>query len=161
MNEFELRRQLRALPRERTPVRDLYPAIEARLTRPPAARRSVWQRPWVLAASLALFAVLLAPLLRAPMAPGPDSASSVSALSPAGDDLSGPAAALVAEYQAALAQLAAPLPGRLQPVAEQLDVELRELQLALEQQPDSPLLLRQLRRAFDQRLRLGQRSVLG
>jgi hypothetical protein len=60
MNEFEMRRSLAQLPRSRTPGRDLWPAIEARLDQAGSTRqRQRW--PWLALAAAAVLAVALLP----------------------------------------------------------------------------------------------------
>lgn len=153
MNEFELRSQLRGLRVDREPDRDLWPGIESRV--PPRRARSLW--PWALAASLAVAAVGLAvmrPLLQ-PEAPA------VAQAEARARPMAREAEAMALNYRAALAELAGrPLPAELRPVARELDDSVREIRLALEEAPDSRLLLEQLRRTYDRRLRLGQRGQL-
>jgi hypothetical protein len=49
----------------------------------------------------------------------------------------------------------------LRGVADQLDRDAERLREALHNQPESLALLHQLRRTYDQRLRLSQRLLLG
>lgn len=159
MNELELRQALRGLRQDRDPAHDLWPGIATRL--PPAA--SPRRRPWLplaLAAASALVAVLVTRL------PAPDSGltpnTAVATAGAAPGPLLREADVMIVEYRAALAELSqAPLPLPLRPLADQLDDGARELRNALEHNPQSLDLLHQLRRTYDQRLRLSQRAALG
>jgi hypothetical protein len=171
-DELELLRRLRQLPRERTPSRDLWAAIDARIGDTPAvattAPRNRWA--WVglaAAASLAI-AIGLAPRTAtqpASIATSHDAVAPVAA-SPAHDGGNGlarrEAEAITIEYQLALASFAdAPLPPELDAAATELDVSARQLREALRDQPDATYLLDQLRRTYDHRLKLAQRAMLG
>lgn len=89
MNEFELRRSLSELPRSRTPARDLWPAVDARIgspvTQSPASR---WH--WLALAAAALLAVALLPQQLGdrvdPLAPG-DQQTASAAAAPRGEPL--------------------------------------------------------------------------
>jgi hypothetical protein len=167
MNEFELRRQLRALDRERSPEQDLWPTIATRIAALPARRAPVpqWSR-WAVAALL-LVAVGAALRWMAPqpsptadeaaVAIAPEPPSTVTVRSP----LLREADALNLQYRAALAEFAAPLPRELQPAATTLNASAAELRAALSEHPDNPYLLNQLRRTYDLRLRLNQLASLG
>ena len=81
MNEFELRRSLSELPRSRTPARDLWPAVDARIgspvTQSPASR---WH--WLALGAAALLAVAVLPQQLGDMfdtpAPGDSPAATVA-----------------------------------------------------------------------------------
>ena len=181
MNEFDLHRGLRTLPRDREPGRDLWPAIAARIHEPRAStphdpdcgsgvsrdtpsqadrgsRRS--HRGWLALAASLLLAALLAPLLwnQAPVPPSTvahTSAGSMRGLQPYAD-------AMTLEYVAALDQLGGPvLPPALAPVVTELDSSATQIRAALRQDPGATYLLDQLRRTYDQRLRLTQLAVAG
>ena len=148
MNDFTLRQSLRALRTPQPPERDLWPEIAARLTARP--RRRSWL-PLALAASL-LAAV---PALWLLQDAGP-------AAVPPAEEMAREADAMSLHYRAALAELSAvPLPPSLRDAAEQLDVQAEQLREALHAHPGSVALLQQLRRTYDQRLRLSQRVALG
>lgn len=153
MGETELRWQLRQLPREIEPPRDLWPGIAARLERRPS-RRNRWWVGLALAASLVL-AVGLGVRLSSP---GPD-----QALAGGGAGLvNREAAALTREYEAALVQFqGAPMPAPLVPALDTLDRSAAEIRVALAADPDAVFLLDQLRRTYARRLSLTQRAVIG
>lgn len=159
MNELELRQALRGLRQDRDPAHDLWPGIATRLPAVASPRRRPWL-PLALAAASALVAVLVTRL------PAPDSGltpnMAVATAAAAPGPLLREADVMIVEYRAALAELSqAPLPLPLRPLADQLDDGARELRDALEHNPQSLDLLHQLRRTYDQRLRLSQRAALG
>jgi hypothetical protein len=168
MNEFEMRRHLRALRTERTPSRDLWPAIAAGLEprgttasprpAPPATGRRHWAG-WAIAASLVGAMVLLWPLRTAHETAAPPE---LAARAPAVDPLRWQADALRLEYSLAIAQLAEiPLPPELRPAARELKDSEQSLREALRADPGSTYLLGQLRRTYEQQLRLSQLAALG
>lgn len=146
MNEFEWRRQLRGLRQPQIPPRDLWPSIEAALTRaeqdhespkeapvsaPPRVRRLThWLAGTAVAASLLLAGNAA---WRARQAPVAAPTTSMSAVSPTRWKPSDP---------------------RLAGAAIELDAAQMELKLALEQAPDSPVLQRLLDRTEMQQTKL-------
>ena len=154
-----LRWQLRALRRDELPVTDPWPAIAGRLASARAeplatpAPRPVgprWGVPVALAATLAL-ALGFAGWWQA--APSPSAPSLVQR----------EATGLTLQYQAALAEVdAAATPSTLavQPAFDELDHSARLILDALARDPDSRLLLEQLRRTYSHRLALAQRVAL-
>lgn len=168
MSELDLRWQLRQLPREITPTRDLWPDIAARLPPlsqlPRKSRRPLWQG-LAIAASLSL-AVGIA------WFGSPESGSPPS--DPQARLVEGEANAMIREYQSALAQLG-PL-GQLDPPDTQalhdpaltdrvrsdlatLDHSADSIRAALKADPDSTFLLEQLKRTYARRLSLTQRAL--
>jgi len=148
-----LRWQLRALRRDETPGRDLWPGIAAALTsQRPAPRRRPWLAPAAMAASLLLVVGVLgwqqasnAPF--APFAPAPSETL-----------VQREADGLIRSYQAALQEFApVSAAGSLQPTIAVLDRDVALIRDALEQAPNSRLLLEQLRRTYAHRLALAQR----
>lgn len=152
MSDHQLRWQLRQLPREIDPPRDLWPDIAARLERPAAPRRRPWLSVLAMAASLCL-AVGLAWQLRAPATPKPDFRAEL---------VQREAEALTREYQAALDQFeGAPLPPPLEPALATLDRSAADIRVAIASDPEAVFLLDQLRRTYARRLTLTQRAVTG
>ncbi len=151
MNDLLERQALRALRQDRQPARDLWPGIAARLG-PRATRRA---GPWWFALAASLLLAMPAVLLwQGP--PGTTTQDST----PAG--LVRDADAMAIQYQAALAEVsAAPLPLPLRGIADDLERDAERLHRALEADPQALLVLHQLRRTYDQRLRLSQRAALG
>jgi len=150
-----LRWQLRALRRDEAPARDLWAGIAAALpAQPRAARSGNRLAPIALAASLVL-AVGAVGWWQAGRAPGPSAAAAgaMQAVLMARE-----ASGLTRQYEAALQELApVTRPGSLQPTFAVLDRDAALIRSALEQAPDSRLLLTQLRRTYARRLALAQR----
>ena len=167
MTESELRLQLRGLRRDLEPATDLWPGIQARIDRLPAQAAASPARgkhatrfaPWALAASLVL-AVGVAWRMQPPPAPaattGIDIVGAVS--------IDREAAAMTAEYRAALQELQASTPRRSvarpeQPALRELDLSALQIRDALAMDPQSRCLLERLRRTYSLRLELTQRAI--
>lgn len=152
MSDNQLRWQLRQLPREIDPPRDLWPGIASRLERPAAPRRRPWFAVFAVAASLSL-AVGLAWQLRTPEPPQADFRVEL---------VQREAEALTREYQAALDQFeGAPVPAPLEPALATLDRSAADIRVAIASDPEAVFLLDQLRRTYARRLTLTQRAVTG
>lgn len=150
MSETELRWQLRQLPREIEPPRDLWPGIAARL---PSARPARKGRGWL--AGLAIAASLC-------LAVGIAWAPRTAPVEPQAELVRREAQALTREYQTALAQFeGAPLPAPIEPALATLDQSVVEIRRALDRDPGAHYLLDQLRRTYSRRLSLTQRAVTG
>jgi len=152
MTETDLRWQLRQLPREIDPPRDLWPQIAAGIgpqqARPP--------RRWLVGLSLAASLLLAAGLLwRAP------SANTFSA-NPNAAIVKAQSRAISDEYQAALRQFdGAPLSPVYRASLQSLDRSLVEIHRAIAADPRSLFLLEQLQKTYSRRLALTQRAVTG
>jgi hypothetical protein len=152
MSDNELRWQLRQLPREIDPPRDLWPGIADRLQRPAAPRRRPWFAALAVAASLCV-AAGLAWQLRQPGGPAPDFRAEL---------VQREAEALTREYQAALDQFqGAPMPEPLVPALATLDRSAADIREAIASDPEAVFLLDQLRRTYSRRLSLTQQAVTG
>ena len=146
-----LRWQLRALRQDATPSHDLWPGITARLAQPaPVRAPQRWLRPIALAASLVLAVGTMGWFARTT---GPVTAPVVSESTLVQREAEG----LTRQYQAALLEIQAPMPASLQPTAETLDRNVALIRAAIVRDPDSVLLLEQLRRTYAHRLALAQR----
>ena len=146
-----LRWQLRALRRDDAPARDLWPGIASALpARQPAPRRATWLAPAAIAATL-LLVVGVVGVWQAGRSPMASAFSSESLVQREADGLT-------RQYRAALQELA-PMssPGSLQPAFAVLDRDAALIRSALDQAPDSRLLLDQLRRTYARHLALAQR----
>lgn len=155
MTETDLRWQLRQLPREIEPSRDLWPGIAAAIERRPATRANRWiWSSMAMAASLLLVAGLAWKQRATPLPmPSPDASALVVATE---------SRALTDEYQAALRQYkGAPVPEAIAPTLGELDRSVAQIQRAIARDPDSVFLLEQLRRTYSTRLALTQRAVAG
>lgn len=142
----DLRFQLRALRRDEPPAADLWPGIEARLQRPAPAVRV----PWLALAASLLLAVGLTGLWRGDGGgQGPTAAVRGTA-------------ELTSQYRAALRRV----PGAARsptfaPALHELDRSADDIRRALARDPDSRLLIEQLRRTYARRLALSQRALYG
>ena len=155
MTETDLRWQLRQLPREMEPGRDLWPGIAAAIEQRPLRRssRSAWTF-LAMAASVLLAAGLVWKTQPAATpAPGTDPAAMVVASE---------SRAVTNEYQAALRQYkGAPIPDSMQASLGELDRSVAQIQRAIAADPKSVFLLDQLRKTYSRRLELTQRAVTG
>lgn len=179
-----LRWQLRALRRDAPPTRDLWPGIAARLGEqaPPAAAqtpvvaaeaqatalvtalrarettRNRWMAPFALAASVAALAIGIAGQYRAQ----PETSVPVAAQAKAPASLvQREADGMTRQYQAAIREIAPATEQAkvMQPAFDELDRNAALILDALAHDPDSRLLLEQLRRTYARRLALAQRVV--
>ena len=152
--DADLRWQLRQLPRELDPARDLWPGIAAGID----SRRQRAPRRWVFALAMAASLVLavgvwmrIAPLHRE--AAPPDLTAQV---------VRREAHAMTQQYQAAMRELeGAPVPATLAPSLQTLDQSAAQIRQAIAADPDSVLLLQQLRKTYSRRLALTQRAFTG
>jgi hypothetical protein len=152
-----LRWQLRAMRRDEPPGRDLWPGIAERIQAQPrqvAPQRPRWLAPVAMAATLAL-AVGVVGFWRTggntptnPGAPRGPQASLVQL----------EAQGMARQYQAALIEVGSGRPpAELQPAFDELDRNAALILDALARDPDSRLLLEQLRKTYARRLALAQR----
>ncbi|MDR0183030.1 hypothetical protein [Lysobacter arvi] len=152
-----LRWQLRAMRRDQEPERDLWAGIAERIQAQPRQAeppRRRWIAPVAMAATL-VFAVGLVGLWRiggqVPVGPGagPAQGETLVQLEAQG---------MTRQYQAAMIEVG---PGRppaeLQPAFDELDRNAALILDALAHDPDSRLLLEQLRKTYARRLALAQR----
>ena len=162
-----LRWQLRGLRREQVPEADLWPGIAGRLGPRHAVARThrprAWTLPAALAATLALalgFGGWQQGLLRdQPAAPLPLAATADATHTLVQRE----AAAMTRQYQAALVEVDGTAPDvklALQPTFDELDRNASLILDALAHDPDSRLLLQQLRRTYSHRLALAQRLAI-
>ncbi|WP_133501972.1 hypothetical protein [Cognatilysobacter terrigena] len=148
-----LRWQLRAQRRDIALPADLWPGIAARLEAPAprAARRG--PMPWFAMAASVLLAI------------GAGSLVQRTGVTPIDTIAHREAQTLTSEYDRALrsmpATAKAPSSPELAPAIAELDRSARQIRRALERDPDSRLLLDQLRRTYTLRLSLSQRAVVG
>lgn len=179
-----LRWQLRALRRDAPPSRDLWTGIAARLgeQRPPVAvgapadaaesqpsapvialrpretRRNRWMAPFALAASVAALAIGIAGQYRVdPRSSAPLAAEAKAPASLVQREADG----MTRQYQAAIREIAPATEQAkaMQPAFDELDRNAALILDALAHDPDSRLLLEQLRRTYARRLALAQRVV--
>ena len=167
-----LRWQLRALRRDTPPAHDLWPGIAARLATQdtaatpaiaPGPRRTRWVQPLAMAASVLLVAGAVGWMGSSGFRTAPSEPSPTLVQREAEN--------LTVQYQAALQELGqrdrrdpvagiaanARVPSNLKPTFEALDRDAALIRRALSRDPDSTLLLEQLRRTYAHRLALTQR----
>ena len=156
-----LRLALRGLRQDRDPGRDLWPGIEARIHALPQASVPVspprrWAWPLAMAASMLLSAGVAWQMrpADAPVA-GPTVEERVAVTL-----VQREASTLTVQYQAALRELEfQPVPANWQPGLDALDRSAAEIRSALQQNPDSRLLLERLRETYTRRLALSRRAL--
>ncbi|HEV8694524.1 MAG TPA: hypothetical protein VGQ93_10155 [Lysobacter sp.] len=154
-NEFPdtLRWQLRGLRQEVEPARDLWTGIAARLPaqQPTMAARKPHR--WLMPAAMAASALLVVGTVGW-FARSPDNAATAQGPTLVQREADG----MTRQYQAALQEMqAAPMPASLKPTIDELDRDAAMIRAALARDPDSLLLLEQLRRTYAHRLALAQR----
>ncbi|OHE84091.1 MAG: hypothetical protein A2579_07860 [Lysobacterales bacterium RIFOXYD1_FULL_69_11] len=165
MESDSLRWSLRALRRDVAPPPATWDSIAARIAatpQQPVSRPRRWAVPVALAASLAgALAIGTAWNVVQPSGErSTDAAATPVALAATGD-VQRQAQGMVREYQAALAEVGrVPVSPALQPGLAELDRNAAQILAALQQDPDSALLLQQLRRTYSRRLALSQRAAL-
>jgi len=143
-----LRWQLRALRRDEVPAHELWPGIAARLQAQQPVRRR-WLVPTAIAASLLLVVGVLGRFGAPATSPATESGATL---------VQREADGMTRQYQAALQELApAGVPTTLQPTFDDLDRNAALIRNAIADDPDSRLLLEQLRRTYAHRLALAQR----
>jgi hypothetical protein len=143
-----LRWQLRALRRDEAPAHELWPGIAARLQAQQPVRRR-WLVPTAIAASLLLVVGVLGQFDTPATSPATETGATL---------VQREADGMTRQYQAALQELAATgVPTTLQPTFDDLDRNAALIRDALLHDPDSKLLLEQLRRTYARRLALAQR----
>ena len=171
IGEAELRMALRGLRRDAVPGIDLWPGIAARIAALPreavpvlAPRRSQWLWPLATAASL-LLAVGVSWKLQ-PAEPSPAMSGTPIATASVIDTrrqvplAQREAETLTVQYRAALRELDAhPVPAGWEPGLEALDRSAAEIRGALQQDPNSRLLLQRLRDTYTRRLALSRRAL--
>ena len=161
----ELRWQLRGLRFDEAPGRDLWPGIAARLAAVPAGSavppdralggRNPRPRAGLLPAALAASVILAVGWLVEQYSGSVSAGTSV---------VQREAAEMSGQYRAAIDQAAGPgtpVPASLQAAFDELDRNAGLILDALAEDPDSRLLLQQLRRTYDHRLQLARRAALG
>ncbi|GAB2517161.1 hypothetical protein [Lysobacter humi (ex Lee et al. 2017)] len=148
-----LRWQLRTMRQDVQPANDLWPGIAARLAEPQAraaAPTAHWRPAFAVAATVVL-AVASVALLSSRYRPEPPDTTALRA-----------AQTLEAEYRDAFRSLgSAPSTDPIAPAVSELDRSARQIRRALDRDPDSRLLLEQLRRTYALRLALSQRALAG
>ena len=169
MGDAALSLALRGLRQDVEPANDLWPGIAARLQAPVQQPARVhrnphrhWLWPLAMAASL-IFAVGLAWQLNTPLRPT-DSAGAAVAQAPRINAsvtlVAREADNLTAHYEAALREMTPEsIPAGWQPGFDALDRSAVEIRSAMQHDPNSRLLLQQLRSTYTRRLALARRAI--
>lgn len=161
MTETSYRWQLRQLPRERDPARDLWAGIAAALPRPTALAQRPRRQGWRAAGS-ALAAGLVLGTFGLGLA-RPHLMESLGLRRPAPEHqlVRNEAAAMRRQYEAELRQFRdRPVPASMSPALIELDQSANNILVALDSHPDAVFLLDQLRRTYARRLQLTQRVAM-
>lgn len=163
IGEAELRMALRGLRQDIEPGRDLWPGIAARIealpqqAAPAARARGRWLWPVSMAASM-LLAAGLAWQMRPP-APEPP-VRQAQAIAGVPSLVQREADAMTAQYRSALREFEiGTVHASWQPGLDTLDRSAAEIRAALRVNPDSRLLLEQLRQTYSRRLALSRRAL--
>jgi hypothetical protein len=152
MSGIDQRWQLRQLPRELEPARDLWPEIKARIEQRPRRAPRRWLGGLAMAASVLLAAGVFWKATLPPAAPTTDDTERVV--------VRAETRAITDEYQAALRQFdGAPTPEQIRPSLKTLDQSVLQIRRAIAADPDSVFLLQQLRKTYSRRLALTRRAV--
>lgn len=148
-----LRWQLRAMRRDVAPGNDLWPGIADRLQaqRQQARPRPRWLAPAAMAATLVLAIGMVGVWRGSGVDETPTTARQASGMQREAEGMA-------MQYQAALREVGdGRPPAELQPAFDELDRNAALILDALAHNPDSRLLLEQLRRTYARRLALAQR----
>ena len=151
-SDAELRLLLRGLPKERYIERDLWSGIEASIQQTSRQKKFRSWSSFAMAASMALVAVILLPLLSAKPS---NSSNTLEA-----QVVSTQVKAMDTEYKAALKEFSTvELAPKIKTELALLDNSANKLRQALNQSPQSIYLIPMLRRTYLQRLQLTQRAM--
>lgn len=160
--DAELRMALRGLRQDPAPSQDLWPGIASRIQAmprqaSPSPATHDTRRLWAFAISASmLLAVGMAWQLRPSLRPAAMAGQGVAAATLVQRE----AASMTVQYRAALRELEpASVPANWQPGLEALDRSAAEIRVALQQNPDSRLLLERLRNTYTRRLALARRAL--
>lgn len=144
-----LRWQLHALRQDMPPARDLWPGIAPRLA-PQNVPKPPLRTPWLALAASLLLVVGIAGIGQGHLREG-DAAQAALV----------EARRLSTDYREAIDALPAARSPTLAPAFDELDRSAAQIRRALARDPDSRLLLEQLRRTYALRLELSQRALVG
>lgn len=166
LGEAELRMALRGMRQDAEPGHDLWPGIAARIQSMPQHRvpatPAASNRWWPLAtAASMLLAVGVAWQLQPSLVPAHDAHGAAAGKRVESASLvQREAESMTVQYRAALRELEpASVPANWQPGLAALDRSAAEIRGALQQNPDSRLLLDRLRDTYTRRLALARRAI--
>ncbi len=162
MTGVSYRWQLRQLPRERAPTRDLWAGIAATIAQPRSAQapRSRGQG-WRVAGSAIAASLVLGAFGLGLSKPQLLETLHLRSRAPEHQIVLKEAAAIRRQYQAELRQFhATPIPAAITPALIELDQSADNILVALDSHPEAIFLLDQLRRTYARRLQITQRMAM-
>jgi hypothetical protein len=161
MTETSYRWQLRQLPREREPSRDLWTGIAAAIARPHRAAHAPRGSGWRTAASALAASLVLGAFGLGLAKPRLLETVGLRRATPEHQLVLKEAAAIRKQYQVELRQFRnKPVPTDITPALIELDQSADNIMVALNSHPDAVFLLDQLRRTYARRLQLTQRVAM-
>lgn len=164
MTETNDRWQLRQLPRERAPTRDLWAGIAASIAQPRQTERlqhAARGRRWRTFGSAIAASIVLGAFGLGLAKPGLLETIGLRHRTAEHQLVLKEAAAIRKQYQTELRQFRArPTPESVAPALIELDQSADKIMVALESHPDAVFLLDQLRRTYARRLQLTQRVAM-
>jgi len=161
MTETTYRWQLRQLPREREPSRDLWAGIAAAIAHPQQALKSARGNGWRTAGSALAASLVLGAFGLGLAKPRLLETVGLRRATPEHQLVLKEAAAIRKQYQVELRQFRnKPVPNDITPALIELDQSADNIMVALNSHPDAVFLLDQLRRTYARRLQLTQRVAM-
>jgi hypothetical protein len=161
MTDIDFRWQLRQLPRDRAPSRDLWGGIAAAIAQPRQPARSSRGPGWGTAASALAACLVLGAFGLGLAKPRVLEALGLRHATSEHQLVLKEAAAIRKQYQVELRQFhGKPVPAAVTPALIELDQSADNIMVALESHPDAVFLLDQLRRTYARRLQLTQRVAM-
>ena len=162
MTDLTYRWQLRQLPRERTPSRDLWAGIAAAITQVPASipqpvRRQGWRLAASACAAICVLGMFGLTLSNARL----QEKLGLRHATPEHQLVLSEAHAIRQQYKSELQQFDNKhLPDSIAPALIELDQSADKIMVAIDSHPDAVFLLDQLRRTYARRLELTQRMAM-
>jgi hypothetical protein len=162
MTDISNRWQLRQLPRERAPTRDLWAGIAAAIAQPQRAQaQSSRNQGWRIAGSAIAASLVLGAFGLGLARPRLLETLHLRRPVPEHQLVLKEAASIRRQYQAELRQFSAtPIPEAITPALIELDQSADKILVALDSHPEAVFLLDQLRRTYARRLQLTQRVAM-
>lgn len=162
MTDITYRWQLRQLPRERAPKRDLWAGIAAAIAQPQRTQAQPSRRNgWRAAGSAIAASVVLGAFVLGLARPRLLETLHLHHTTPEHQLVLKEAAAIRKQYQIELRQFSTTrIPEAITPALIELDQSADKIMVALDSHPDAIFLLDQLRRTYAHRLQLTQRVAM-
>lgn len=161
MTDIGRRWQLRQLPREREPARDLWAGICAAISQPQRATQTSRAGTWRALGSAFAASVLLGAFALGLAKPRLMETLGLRRATAEHQLVLKEAAAIRKQYQVELRRFRnKPMPAAVTPALIELDQSADNIMVALDSHPDAVFLLDQLRRTYARRLQLTQRVAM-